>query len=501
MLVWNVNWNFPIDKRISEEYKSGNYERQVKYICNGGDIWSDIWSPMNMSWFLRRRIMGRMSPNWTTAEVIELDFNKYERRTVKIFVDGLYGCDTEGVNVEDLLKLLALVHAEGSHEMLAPVLDTFVLADMSPVERIDLGMCLDYEEEKIVSLRSDCFQGFRIAEIVGERAENVSENDFLFRMTKLRLQIGGPTVTNEKVKDRIRQIAEHVAGAIPKRLAVVRFGGKDEEDKATDSVSYLEEGATEWKTADLKMKEKRSYHAVVPIGSDVYIVGGRNGQRDLRSVNRLDLTTLSWTECPPMNKERTRLIGCSFEKVGKNFILAAGGYRLSSSEIFDVAKQKWEDGPNMEGREYACSVNVDQDVWVIGGVNGRRWPKTCEIFSSRTMTWRAGPELNEARYGARAVVAKEKIYVAGGHGRHRTVEFIPKSGGEWTLMKEVMNVERIHFGLALFNGGILAVGGHDSNGAVHSSAEWLEDANPEGKWEVHIPMERAVLSFGDLAIL
>ena len=50
------------------------------------------------------------------AVICTENFEPCERRTVKIFVDGFYGCDTEDVNVEDLLKLLALVHAEGSHE-------------------------------------------------------------------------------------------------------------------------------------------------------------------------------------------------------------------------------------------------------------------------------------------------------------------------------------------------------------------------------------------------
>ena len=101
-----------------------------QFMCTGGDIWSEMHVPMSMSYVLRKKILGKISEGgfwgrfwgfcarrfWGTADVIELDFNVYEMRTVKILVDGLYGCDTEDVNVEDLLKLLALVHAEGSHE-------------------------------------------------------------------------------------------------------------------------------------------------------------------------------------------------------------------------------------------------------------------------------------------------------------------------------------------------------------------------------------------------
>jgi len=497
------NWMGTINDQLTQEYKSGN-ARKLKYICLHGVMWSGMQVPMCMSPVLRMKI--RNKPNWKTAETIELDFKKHEVRTVKIFLDALYGCGEEDLDTEDLVKLVRLVDEHGSQQMLASVVDTFVLADMSPVERIDLGMCLiQYDDAKIASLRSACFEGFGITKIVRKRAENVSENDLVFRTTKLAMRNGeGQILTNEEVKNRIHQIAKHVAGAIPKRL--VRFGGEDEDEEEIDSVSYLEEGATaeEWKTADLKMKEGRWGHAVVRIESDVFIVGGSDGHQWLRSVHKLDLTTLTWTECTPMNKARRCLIGCLFESGGKKFILAAGGVNaeegeLSSSEIFDVAKQTWENGPAMEEkRNDACSVNVDQNVWVIGGRNGRGHLKTCEIFSSGTKTWTAGPELKEERYAAGAVVAKENIYVAGGY-RTRTVEFIPKDGGEWTVMKPTMNVERVGFGLAWFNEGLLAVGGYTRGG--RSSTEWLEDANPEGEWEEHIPLEGCTAFFGDLAIL
>ena len=85
-----------------------------------------------------------------------------------------------------------------------------------------------------------------------------------------------------------------MAGLIPRRL--VRFGGGDNAGQSVDSIGYLEEGATEWKTAGLKMK-CRIGHAVVPIGSNVFIFGGVDGRQIHRSVHRFDLTGLTWTEC------------------------------------------------------------------------------------------------------------------------------------------------------------------------------------------------------------
>ena len=67
---------------------------------------------MCMSPVLRKMI--KKNPNWKNADEIELDFHKFEVRTVKIFLDGLYGCGSEDADIEDLVKLVALVDGYGS---------------------------------------------------------------------------------------------------------------------------------------------------------------------------------------------------------------------------------------------------------------------------------------------------------------------------------------------------------------------------------------------------
>ena len=62
------------------------------------------------------RFFIEKKPNWKSADVIELDFTIFEMRTVKIFVDSLYGLETENVYIEDLLKLLRLVHQHGTEK-------------------------------------------------------------------------------------------------------------------------------------------------------------------------------------------------------------------------------------------------------------------------------------------------------------------------------------------------------------------------------------------------
>ena len=401
--------------------------------------------------------------------------------------------------------------------MLDSLLDSCDLSDLSVLERIEFGLCLasfQFENDKVAQLRSSCFEGFGIADLVRKRVRDVSENDFIFLITKWAMKEGEEDITTAKV----REIGEYVANQIPRRL--VRFGGGEMQKEGveeTDSVSYLDEGGSVWKTAELKMKRPSSGHAVVRIGSYIFIIGCDRLQNPTRvEVHRLDLKDLTWTECTPMMTVKHSFTCSSFAKDGKTFIMTVGGRNwlddsVASVELFDVANQVWDNGPEMrEARADACSVTADQDVWAIGGIRrtDRRDISTCEIFSSQTMTWRTGPEINEERIGSQAVLAGDKIYLAGGLHR-RTVEYTRKKGQDsrWTLMQQRMHVERCGFGLAWFNDGIFAVGGRSSESKppdylfeTATSTEWLGEANHTGEWTVGIPIEQAVCFFGNLVL-
>ena len=55
-------------------------------------------------------------PNWKTATEIELPFQMYEKRTLKIFLDRLYGLEPVNLDIEDFIKLLLLVDEIGTDE-------------------------------------------------------------------------------------------------------------------------------------------------------------------------------------------------------------------------------------------------------------------------------------------------------------------------------------------------------------------------------------------------
>ena len=99
--------------------------------------------------------------------------------------------------------------------------------------------------------------------------------------------------------------------------------------------------------------------------------------------------------------------------------MVAGGYSgreyLSSTEIYDVTKEKWEIAGYMKNkRSDACSVNIGEGIWMMGGYDEGIYLNSCEIFSIEQGIWKGGPEMNKKREGPSATVPKQIIYVAGG---------------------------------------------------------------------------------------
>ena len=181
--------------------------------------------------------------------------------------------------------------------MLDSLVESIDLAHLSVVERIEFGLCLvsfRLDNDKVDQLRSACFEGFGIGDLVRERVKHVSENDFLLRFTKWAMKEADEDIT----PGTVRQIGDHVANQISRKPVI--FGGgemKGEGVVETDSVSYLEDGGIAWKTAELKMKRPSSGHAVVRIGSFIFSIGCDRLQKPTRvEVHRLNLKDLTWKE-------------------------------------------------------------------------------------------------------------------------------------------------------------------------------------------------------------
>ena len=85
----------------------------IQFLCSDGVVEYEKQVSMTTCEVLPAFIQKK--PN-SCCEDFELDFTNFEKRTVKIFIDELYGCSTEDLGTEDLLKLLRLVDQHGSNK-------------------------------------------------------------------------------------------------------------------------------------------------------------------------------------------------------------------------------------------------------------------------------------------------------------------------------------------------------------------------------------------------
>lgn len=175
----------------------------------------------------------------------------------------------------------------------------------------------------------------------------------------------------------------------------------------------------------------------------LYAVGGRHGEERHASVERLDLLRWQlggdgWSMCSPMREGRSGL------SVGilDNHLLAAGGRGvtnavLRSVEALDLSREGSEWRPLQDtqfAHEYAASAVLHGEFWMMGGGSGRT--KSVEVLDGVGGSWREGPEMGMARYGACAVAHEGRLFVVGGSNhfarkRLTSLEWLDPREGEW----------------------------------------------------------------------
>ena len=98
-------------------------------------------------------------------------------------------------------------------------------------------------------------------------------------------------------------------------------------------------------------------------------------------------------------------------------VVCAGGMRNGhpTADCQMLSGGRWRPIPPMSGpRERACSVIIDNEMWVMGGDDGERALATVEVYSPKTNSWRSCTPMSQRRQGAVAGVVGGRLVVAGG---------------------------------------------------------------------------------------
>ena len=73
-------------------------------------------------------------------------------------------------------------------------------------------------------------------------------------------------------------------------------------------------------------------------------------------------------------------------------VVVAGGGRdgRTFADCWMLTEGRWRSIPPMSGpRRGACSVIIDNEMWVMGGYDGQRAVATVEVYSPKTNSWRS----------------------------------------------------------------------------------------------------------------
>ncbi|CAK0901665.1 unnamed protein product [Prorocentrum cordatum] len=192
-------------------------------------------------------------------------------------------------------------------------------------------------------------------------------------------------------------------------------------------------------------------------GPVLYVAGGFDNVRDLKSVEGLNLLTHSWERMEPMLQARSyhAMVATSAG------IFAIGGQdrsgaekevdeveavhdavsALNDVEFFSFETEAWEHHTPMDiprqGLAAACLVTEEGDelVYVCGGSDGKSALASVDVLDPKTGRWSPGPPMNAARSAHVLVAVGGRLYAIGGadeSGVLDTFECLDPTEGRWS---------------------------------------------------------------------
>jgi kelch-like protein 2/3 len=140
---------------------------------------------------------------------------------------------------------------------------------------------------------------------------------------------------------------------------------------------------------------ERMTHGVGVVDGKIFVIGGFDGSRALKTVEVFSVKEGKWSAGPEMSTARKNM-GVSV--IGKKIYVIGGcNYHggLSSAEVLDTETNKWSTLPSMEihRNEMGITVIDDRFIWIIGGWNGGDYGHldSITIFDVEKNEWLAAP--------------------------------------------------------------------------------------------------------------
>jgi len=163
------------------------------------------------------------------------------------------------------------------------------------------------------------------------------------------------------------------------------------------------------------LKEPRYNHEAVMLNSNLYVLGGYNGEHCLKSVECYNEYSRQWLFSKPMLFGRSCFAAVALD----GFIYVLGGYgvvHLSSVERYDPRNDMWSLVPAMStARNNFGACTLHGFIYAVGGHDGVAYLRSVERYDPSTTEWSLVTMLESPRTGLGVCVMGDRIYVLGGH--------------------------------------------------------------------------------------
>ena len=177
-------------------------------------------------------------------------------------------------------------------------------------------------------------------------------------------------------------------------------------------------------------------------------------------------------------------------------VVIAGGRREDRvlADSLMLTNGRWRPIPPMSAaRAGACSVIIDNEMWVIGGRNdAHNALATVEIYSPKSNSWRSCTPMSQSHIHAVAGVVGGRLVVAtglfGGVNSARLTPFAEAyTGTAWTPIPHVPHAVNMATACVL-NGRLHVIGGVDRN--THQVLEMTEENGLSWSCKAELPASR-----------
>jgi len=222
-----------------------------------------------------------------------------------------------------------------------------------------------------------------------------------------------------------------------------------------------------WEIVDSMNVKRWSFSSSIFSNSKILASGGDSPVL-FNSAEIYDLDNNTWENTTPMLAYRAlhHLI-----TLNNGEVIAIGGYKLRSCEIFNPASHSWRYTDSLETLKYfwnTATLLNDGRILVVGGYYFDQSTlqnihfKKCEIFDPISETWSFADSLADGRSGHTATLLNDgKVIVAGGQniGDLSSCEIYDPVANQWSSAGNLLHARSFHSAVLLSDGKVLVSGG------------------------------------------